>query len=298
MTETPYAMATAEPVGLDKLEAFAEGLDHSEGVAITPDGSIYVGGEAGQIYRIENGEPKEVANTGGFVLGLASDGDGLLYACEMERQAVVRIDPGSGEVEEFSKGAEHRSMRVPNWLCFDRKANLYVSDSGDWQKADGLIWVIRPGRRAEVFTEASADFPNGMAVSPDDSTLYVVESTPGRIVRIPIAGDGSAGKRELLCELGYVVPDGVALADDGSLVVACYRPDAILRWSESDGLEVLASDPQGTAIAGPTNVAFPPDDPDLLICPNLAGWHMVRGRLGVRGAPLARPSTQEIEGGR
>ena len=35
-----------------KLSVFAEGLDHPEGLAVHPDGSIWCGGEAGQIYRI------------------------------------------------------------------------------------------------------------------------------------------------------------------------------------------------------------------------------------------------------
>ncbi len=34
------------PVGLDRIETFAAGLDHPEGIAITPEGRIYVGGEA------------------------------------------------------------------------------------------------------------------------------------------------------------------------------------------------------------------------------------------------------------
>ncbi len=295
MTTSPYALA-AKPIGLDKLEAFAEGLDHPEGIAIAADGSLFVGGEAGQIYLIEDDQPREVANTGGFVLGLAADGDGQLYACDSVRKAVLRVDPASGTVELFSSGPGDRPMRVPNWSAFDPSGNLYVSDSGDWQAGDGLIWVVRPGRRAEVFSEESADFPNGLAMDPDGSKLYAVESTPGRIIEIPIDDDGSAGPRRVLCELGLVVPDGVALAEDGSLVVACYRPDAIYRWSEDEGLEVLACDPQGTVLSAPTNAAFAGDDRDLMVVPNLAGWHLIRACFGLRGVPLAKPSTTLIEG--
>lgn len=297
MTASPYEMAIREPVGLDRIEGFAQGLDHAEGIATTADGRIFVGGEGGQVYAIEGDSFREVANLGGFVLGLAADGDGLIYACQEERQAVVRLDPESGEFEDFSTGTEERPMRVPNWLAFDGDGNLYVSDSGDWQAGDGLIWVVRPGRRAEVFSEEPVDFPNGLAVAPDGSRLYAVESTPGRIIEIPIGDDGSAGPRRVLCELGLVVPDGIAVAADGSLVIACYRPDVIFRWSEGDGLEVLVSDPQGTAISAPTNVAFTGDDLEEMVVPNLAGWHLIRGRLGVKGTPLFRPSTEVIEGG-
>lgn len=288
----------ADPVGLEKLEVFVEGLDHPEGIAIAPNGTIYVGGEAGQIYEIgPDRVPREVANTGGFVLGLALDGDGLLYACDETNHSLFCIDPASGSIEVVTSGSEGRPMRCPNWPAFDTRGNLYLSDSGGWNEANGLIWVLRPGRRLEIFTEESTDFPNGLALAPGESSLYVVESTPGRLVEIPIEDDGSAGPRRVLCELGYVVPDGVVVANDGSLVISCYRPDTIYRWSEPDGLEVLASDPQGTLLSAPTNIAFTGDDFGVLVVPNLGGWHLARGRFGIRGTPLARPSSHLIRDG-
>ena len=290
------ATMAQNPVGLDKLEMFAEGLDHAEGVAISSEGTIYVGGEAGQVYMIDDDQPREIANTGGFVLGLALDAAGRLYACDDPRSSVVRVDPSSGEVEEFAGGVEGRSMQTPNWPAFDANGNLYVSDSGAWGARDGLIWVVRPGRRVEVFSDESVDFPNGLAVAPDGSRLYAVESNPGRIVEIPIDDDGTAGARRVLCELGLVVPDGVAAADDGSLVVTCYRPDVIFRWSADDGIDVLAADPQGTALNQPTNVAFTGDQLDVAVVTNLGGWHLVRGQLGVRGAPLPHPPVDLLEG--
>jgi gluconolactonase len=286
-----------EPIGLARLETFANGLDHAEGIAATPDGTIYVGGEAGQIYRINgDGTPAEVANTKGFVLGLAADAEGRLYACDQVAAAVLRIDPATQAIETFSDGDGEQRMRVPNWGAFDGDGNYYVSDSGSWGAGDGWIWVVRPGGRTEVWTRDSCDFPNGLAVAPDNSRLYVVESNPGRIVEIPIAPDGSAGARRVLCELGRIVPDGVAVADDGSLIVACYRPDTIYRWHPDAGLTVLAHDPQGVVIAAPTNVAFTGDDLEVLVVPNLGRWHLTRGRTGVRGTPLFYPTSAQLGG--
>lgn len=290
------ATMAQNPAGLDRLEMFAEGLDHAEGLAITSEGTVYVGGEAGQVYVIDDDQPREIANTGGFVLGLALDAAGRLYACDDPRSSVVRVDPSSGEVEEFAGGVEGRSMQTPNWPAFDANGNLYVSDSGAWGARDGLIWVVRPGRQVEVFSDESVDFPNGLAVAPDGSRLYAVESNPGRIIEIPIDDDGTAGARRVLCELGLVVPDGIAAADDGSLVVACYRPDVIFRWSADDGIDVLAADPQGTALNQPTNVAFTGDQLEVAVVTNLGGWHLVRGALGVRGAPLPHPPVELLEG--
>jgi gluconolactonase len=283
-----------EPIGLEPLETFANGLDHSEGIAVTPDGTIYVGGEAGQIYRIDGDGFEEVVNTGGFVLGLAADADGLLYVCDQVAGGVLRVDPGSGAIDEFSKGNGERKMRVPNWGAFDGDGNYYVSDSGDWDESNGWLWVVRPGGRTEVWTEETADFPNGLAVAPDGSRVYVVESIPARIVEIPIESDGSAGPRKVLCDLGMAVPDGIAVADDGSLIVACYRPDVIYRWHPDDGLTVLAGDPRGVVLAAPTNVAFTGENLELLVVPNLGRWHLTRGRTGVRGTPLFYPTAEQL----
>ena len=54
---------------LHDLYVIAAPLDHPEGITTGPDGELYAGGEAGQVYRIDRGtsEPIEIANTGGFV---------------------------------------------------------------------------------------------------------------------------------------------------------------------------------------------------------------------------------------
>lgn len=287
-----------EPVGLERLEIFSGDLDHPEGIAILPDGTVYVGGEAGQIYRIgADGTAEQVADTGGFALGLAADAAGRLYVCDIGRKAVLRVDPERGDVDVFSAGDGERPLKAPNWGAFDADGNYYFSDSGDWLESDGLIWVVRPGRRAEVWTRESANFPNGLAVAPDGSRIYAVESAPdAAIVEIPIGPDGEAGPRKVLCDLGLAVPDGVAVAADGSLVVACYRPDAIFRWSPEAGLTILAGDPRGTLLAAPTNVAFTGADLGTLIVPNLGRWHLTKGDLGVRGTPLFRPTPDQLGG--
>jgi gluconolactonase len=285
------------PIGLDKTETFADGLDHPEGITITPDGRIFVGGEAGQIYRINDDDTAtEVANTGGFILGLAADAVGRIYAADTVHKCVWRVVPEEGSHEIYSVGPPERPFNVPNWGAFDANANLYLTDSGGWGDANGLIWRIRPGGTAEVWSEVAVDFPNGCAVAPGGRCLYYVESLPGRICRIDLDADGAAGERTVLCELGLTVPDGVAITDDGGLIISCYRPDVIYRWHPEDGLTVIASDPRGTTIAAPTNVVFAGEDRSLLVVPNLGRWHLSRGRFGVRGVPLHYPTVNQLGG--
>jgi sugar lactone lactonase YvrE len=135
-----------------------------------------------------------------------------------------------------------------------------------------------------------------MAISADGAHLFVLESTPGALVVYAIAADGSAGPRSVLAALD-AVPDGVAVASDGSLVIACYRPDVIYRWREDAGLEILALDPEGVAIAAPTNVAFTGPELDTMIVPNIGRWHLTRFRHPeLTGVPLHYPTLEQLGG--
>jgi gluconolactonase len=203
---------SAAAIPLEALETLAHGLDHPEGICATPDGSIYVGGEAGQIYRLEEGGGiTEILSTAGFILGMAADGDGRIYAIDSGPKCVWRIDPQRRTKEVWAEGPPGRPFTTPNWGAFDAAGNYYLSDSGDWGGANGCLWRIPPGGGPELWSESVTNFPNGLALSADGKTLYVLESLPGALVEVPLADDGSAGERRLLCDLDPMVPDGVAL---------------------------------------------------------------------------------------
>lgn len=285
------------PLPLERLETLAEGLDHPEGICQTLDGTIYAGGEAGQLYRIEpDGTFTELLRTGGLLLGLAADGAGRIYAADVTQRCVWRMDPATGSYERWTAGSAERPLKTPNWGAFGPDGSFYLSDSGGWGTGDGCVWRIPPGGSAEVWSEESRDFPNGLAVSPDGSRLYVLESYPGALVAYDIRPDGGAGPRELLCELDPAVPDGVALAVDGSLFIACYRPDRIYHWSEADGLRTFAEDPRGTVLAAPTNVLLTGAARDQIVVPNIGRWHLTRMPAGVAGVPLHYPTAEQLGG--
>jgi sugar lactone lactonase YvrE len=231
----------------------------------------------------------ELLSTGGFMLGLAADADSRIYAIDNVAKCVWRIDPGTGAKEVYADGSPAGRFYVPNWGAFDDDGTYYLSDSGDWGAQNGKLWKVRPGGEAEVWSEETRNFPNGLALSEDGSRLLLVESYPSALVELAIEADGSAGSRNVLCELGTAVPDGVAVARDGSLYIAFYRPDAIFRWHPDGGLQVFAQDPRGTVLAAPTNVVFAGERLDELVVPNLGRWHLTRLPAGIPGVPLRYP---------
>lgn len=272
------------------FEPFVDRLDHPECVTVGPDGHIYAGGEAGQVYRVTlDGTSEVVGTTGGFALGLCMDADLNAYVCDMYQAAVVRVTP-DGTASVYASGSPSRPMRNPNYPVFDELGNLFVSDSGGWKTDDGCIWVIRPDGTCEVLRDDVAAFPNGMALSPDGQYLHVVESLGPRVVRVPVSGGRSVGPVETVLDVPpRHLADGIAFDAEGGLYVACYTPDVIYRLAPDGTLETVAEDWEHVVLSSPTNVAFAGPDLTTLIAGSLGRWHLSKAEVRVPGLALRYP---------
>lgn len=269
-------------VGPD-LRTLADGLDHPEGVAWSPlEGTVYAGGEAGQLYRIgiDGGGPEVAAQIGsGILLGLALDADGAVYVCDTESSCVQRVDH-DGRIERHGD-----PIATPNYAAFDADGRLWVSDNGDWENANGGIVCIDPGGRTERVADGFR-FANGLAVR--DDWLYVVESARPGVVRMPLSGRGI----EPVIELERVVPDGIAFDAEGGLWIACWQPNRIYRLDADGTLETILDDWTGEYVLTPTNVAFAGEQLDTLVLASLGGWAVKAIDPGVRGALLHYPAVR------
>jgi len=273
-----------------EFRTLATGLDHAEGAAVGPDGTVYAGGEAGQVYRIApDGTPEQYADTGGFLYGITVDGGGNVYGCDMGRGEIVRIDP-SGTVTTYSRGTDEHPLRVPNFAAFDDAGVLYVTDSGDWGADDGLVFRVAPGGESTVWSDAVTAFPNGCCLGAGGDALLVIESHTRRVLRVPMETDGSAGVPELAADLTGSQPDGIALASDGTMFVGCYRPDRVWRIPAGGEPEVWFEDPDGVVLNQPANPVFIGDGLGRLLLSSLGGWSLVTTDPDVTGLPLRYPS--------
>jgi sugar lactone lactonase YvrE len=153
--------------------------------------------------------------------------------------------------DQLQELAEPRGgWRHPNAPLVLPDGDVLVSDSGRWRRDDGRLVRIR-GNEATVVAEGIM-FPNGRGLAGDGSVLLIESGTPA----LSRWDWGPSGRLERLeaTSLPAAVPDGVLGLTDGSVLVACYRPDAVLRVT-GDRVERLATDPTGLRLAAPTNLA-------------------------------------------
>ena len=100
-----------------------------------------------------------------------------------------------------------------NEIVVDGRGNAYVNGGGfdrPGQKASGIIALVRPDGSVRQVADGIA-FPNGMAVTPDNSTLIIAESFARKLTAFDIAADGSLSNRRVWADLGDGVPDGICI---------------------------------------------------------------------------------------
>ena len=275
---------------LTEAVTFADGLDHPECVAVHPDGSVWAGGEAGQIYKISaDGQSiEEFANTGGFILGIAfSPAADWLAVCDLKNHCVWKLDIRTKKMTMLSKGTDEHTIQIPNYPVFDNSACLYVSESGEFRKINGKILKIYPDGACSLWHNGPFNFANGLALDAGQKYLYVVCSWLPGVERIAIKPDGSAGERSVYCTLPATVPDGIAFDNAGNLLVSCYTPNRIFKIAPDRTVTILVDDWEAHTLSNPTNMAFGGPDLEQLFVASLGRWHILRINYGAQGMPLA-----------
>jgi len=273
---------------LQNATIFADGLDHCECIAIHPDGSVWAGGEAGQIYRInpDGTDMKQVASTEGFILGIAfSPGAEWLAICDLKNKCVWKLNLGSNELSVISNSLTDHTLNIPNYIVFDDNGGFFLSESGEFRKTNGLILYFNSEGEGQVWHKGSFNFANGLALH--DHWLYIVTSFQPGVERVRVLSDGSPGEREVYCTLPETVPDGLAFDIHGNLYVSCYAPNRIYKIAPDRTSTVWVDDWEAHTLSNPTNIAFGGPGMDQLFTSNLGRWHITKIDAGVKGMALA-----------
>ncbi|HEY1381693.1 MAG TPA: SMP-30/gluconolactonase/LRE family protein [Gemmataceae bacterium] len=274
-------------IPIERFEVFATGLDHPECLAFDRAGDLWAGGEAGQVYRIDvAGNVETVATIGGFNAGIAfSPLDHALYVCNSVH-GLVRIG-ADGQYGVFATGADGHKIVYPNYPMFDRHGRLYVTDSGNWKKRNGALLRFEPDGTGRVIG-GPFGYANGLALTADERSLFMVESDTDRVCRFALTADGELAAGDVYAEAVGRLPDGLTLDEAGNLYIACYASDEVWRVSPARQKTLLAWDHFAIRLGRPTNLAWGGNELDVLYVANLGRYTITRTRLpGVRGQRLA-----------
>jgi gluconolactonase len=169
--------------------------------------------------------------------GLAVDPQGRLVASENGTHRLTRSF-ADGQVETIAAKYEGKSFNGPNDVIVRRDGAIYFTDpdgeadANDRQPFQGVFRLDPGGSLALVARDMKE--PNGIALSPDETTLYVVDWGLNRVDRLALNADGTAGAPTPLVTTA-VWPDGMAVDDAGDLYVATkagvqvFRPEGTSR---------------------------------------------------------------------
>jgi len=187
------------------------------------------------------GETAVFRSPSNYSNGNSRDRSGRLVTCEHGTRHVTRTDYG-GAVTVLADGYEGRRLNSPNDITVHSDGSVWFSDPvfgilGDYEgyRAEPELPtnLYRIDGDSGELTVASGDLrsPNGLAFSPDESVLYVVESRAAprrRIVAFDIVDGAIASDHRLFIDAEAGIPDGLRIDEDGNLWCG---------WSGGEGLD-------------------------------------------------------------
>jgi gluconolactonase len=239
LTNAPLPSALLAP---QAKVAVAAGVCFLEGPAVAADGSVYFSDISGnRILKMDlQGTVTTFREDSGRTNGNTFDGRGRLISCEGAengpggRRRVVRTDLATGKIEVLAERFEGKRFNSPNDVVVDPSGRvwftdpLYAPDRSIMELDHESVYRIDPdGQVTRVVTQPAIGRPNGLAISPDGKTLYVVDSQSIRpdgnrkIWAFDVAADGSASKQRLVYDFGRGRGgDGMRLDSEGNLWVA------------------------------------------------------------------------------
>lgn len=236
---------------MPEIKEIASGLKFPEGPIAMPDGSVLLVEIArGTLSSVQpNGTVEVVATLGGGPNGAAIGPDGACYICnnggfiwhesstgllfpghepaDYSGGRIERVDLTTGQSSVVVSQCNGQPLRGPNDIVFDQQGGFWFTDHGKTRERDrdrtGVFYATIDGQHIEeaVFP---LEGPNGIGLSPDESTLYVAETPTGRVWAYPLVSPGKIDTSQrpmMLAQIpDYHMFDSLAVDAAGNVCVA------------------------------------------------------------------------------
>lgn len=216
------------PVG--EIKKLHGDFQFTEGPAADRHGNLYFTDiPAEKIYQVDAAGKLSLFLEGSNKMnGLMVNKEGQLYGCEMQGR-LVSIDPATKKVTVLSDAYEGKRYNAPNDLVIDAGGGVYFTDPHFGaptplpQETTAVYYRSPEGKVSRLTTQPKA--PNGVILSPDEKTLYVVPSGEKKMYAYEVKSPGVVGAGKVFCELEQAEPngqgggDGLTIDTQGNLYI-------------------------------------------------------------------------------
>jgi gluconolactonase len=267
------------------VKILASGFGFPEGPVVMPDGAVILTEiRNGRCSRVtSDGKSSVFSECGGGPNGLAIGPDGALYLCNnggaryvegtsMSQGAhagykggsIQRLDAKTGAAKTLYTECDGHKLSAPNDLVFDKQGGFYFTDLGKryarHRDHGGLYYALPDGSKIVSLAYPMLS-PNGCGLSPDGKTLYAADTEGARLWAFDVEGPGVLRKPKghaphsgrLIAGLpGRARFDSLAVMENGNVAVATLTTGMITEISPAGAIVREAKMPD----IYPTNICF------------------------------------------
>ncbi len=260
------------PVG--KIVKLHTGFQFTEGPAADRDGNVYFTDvRANRILKTDTeGKLSTFLENSQGCNGLMFDSKGRLIACQGQAGRIIAIDITTKKIDVVAGEYNGKRFNSPNDLVVDRQGGVYFTDpsfgKGETpQDKLGVYYVAAGGQVTRIIDDLVR--PNGVLLSPDEKTLYVLVSGQPALMAYPVQAPGKIGPGKVLGKLDR--GDGLTVDVKGNLYLT--QPSA-------SAIQILT--PQGETLGtikfpeAPSNCTFGGKDMKTLFVTARTSLYTVR----------------------
>jgi len=223
-TEVPPPDLTKASPGVERV---AGGFGFTEGPVWTHAGELIFS----DLYNSRvmkwngTGAPAVYRNFSNTTNGNSMDPEGRLYSCVRDKQAIMRQEK-NGKLTMIASEWKGNALNSPNDVVVRRDGQVYFSDPiskgvlAPQKIGFAGVYHVTPSGEMFVVTD-KLPRPNGVALTPDGKTLYVADSSERKIYAFDLDEKGSASNQHVAISDVPGTPDGLRVAANGNLYVAC-----------------------------------------------------------------------------